>query len=163
MNNKYQYKYNDYQCNAYSGSKPVSPIFLIPGCFHKLSMINFTWTASEAPTPLGSGLDAEIVSKLFFNRLNIRNYIVYLHRETYSTDKTQSWQQAKEIVESKELSWLQKYEFIFSESISVQTINFFDWYDPDTDHRDDVKAFMYAFEKYLEDNELIEKQIEYNY
>ena len=48
------------------------------------------WVASEAPLPLGEGLDAVIVDKLFFNRLNIRNNIVYLHRETYSTDKTQS-------------------------------------------------------------------------
>jgi len=72
------------------------------------------------------------------------------------------YNKAKEIVESKELSWLQKYEFIFSESISVQTINAFDWYDPDTDHRDDVNAFMYAFENYMVKEGLIEKQVEYD-
>jgi hypothetical protein len=73
------------------------------------------------------------------------------------------YNKAKEIVESKELSWLQKYELIFSESISVQTINTFEWYDPDTDHRDDVKAFMFAFENYMVKEGLIVKEKEYNY
>ena len=65
------------------------------------------------------------------------------------------YNKAKEIVESKDLSWLEKYEKIFSYDISVQTINFFDWYDPDTNHLDDVSAFMYAFENYMEKERLI--------
>jgi ribosomal protein S27AE len=73
------------------------------------------------------------------------------------------YNRAKEIVESKELSWLDKNEKIFSYDISVQTINSFDWYDPDTDHRDDVKAFMYAFENYMINENLICPECRHTY
>jgi hypothetical protein len=58
------------------------------------------------------------------------------------------YQKARQILES-ELSWEKKYDLIFSEEISKQVS--FDWCDPDMDYEDDVKAFMSAFEIYIEE------------
>lgn len=60
------------------------------------------------------------------------------------------------------LSWIDKYQLIFSENICMKTLDVFNWYDPDTDYRDDVNAFMYAFKNYMEKEGLLEKQTEYN-
>ncbi len=54
---------------------------------------------------------------------------------------------AKLIIASK-MSWVDKYNLIFSEDISYKFG--FDWLDLDLDYKDDVLAFMEGFDKYME-------------
>lgn len=63
------------------------------------------------------------------------------------------YDKATKIVNSKTLDWKTKYELIFSEEVSLH-FNF-DWYDPDMDYEDDVKAFMNGFKDYIEKRKLI--------
>lgn len=53
---------------------------------------------------------------------------------------------------NSELSWEDKYRYIFSEDISGQVFALMDldYYDPDMDYEDDVRAFMDAFNEEVE-------------
>ncbi len=60
-------------------------------------------------------------------------------------------EQANKIYNS-DLSWEDKYDFIFSENISMKVfdnINL-EYYDPDTSYEEDVRAFMDAFNSKME-------------
>lgn len=53
---------------------------------------------------------------------------------------------------NSELSWEDKYDLIFSENISMQVFAEIDlnYYDPDMDYEDDVRAFMKALNEKVE-------------
>lgn len=55
------------------------------------------------------------------------------------------YQKAYKIFES-DLDWNTKYDLIFSADVSRKVK--FEYYDPDTDYEDDVKAFMNGFDEY---------------
>ena len=55
------------------------------------------------------------------------------------------YQKACKIFES-DLDWQTKYDLIFSADISRKVI--FEYYDPDMDYEDDVRAFMNGFDDY---------------
>jgi hypothetical protein len=73
------------------------------------------------------------------------------------TDIKPIYDRAKRVVES-DLSWVDKYDMIFSEDISRKTD--FEWYDPDCDYEDDVRAFMEGFEKWMEKLKIVHDQID---
>lgn len=52
-----------------------------------------------------------------------------------------------------DLSWKTKYNFIFSEEVSKKLT--LDYFDQDGDYKDDVCAFMSAFEDYYKEQEKI--------
>ncbi len=56
------------------------------------------------------------------------------------------YKEARAIYDSS-VSWEAKYDLIFSERISKKVS--FSWYDPDTSYREDVTAFMNAFDDYM--------------
>lgn len=64
---------------------------------------------------------------------------------------------AKRIIAS-DLDWEVKYDMIFSEDISHKVK--FDWYDPDMDYEDDVRAWMDGFNKYMTVQKIIAQQID---
>lgn len=68
------------------------------------------------------------------------------------------YERAKRIFAS-DLDWSEKYDMIFSEDIS-RKFNF-DWYDPDCDYEDDVRAFMSALDEHMAKQLIISKQIDY--
>lgn len=57
------------------------------------------------------------------------------------------YQKAYKIFES-DLDWQTKYDLIFSEDVSRKVR--FEYYDPDMDYEDDVRAFMNGFDEYYE-------------
>ena len=54
---------------------------------------------------------------------------------------------ATDIYEHTFLTWIEKYDQIFSEEVSEKVFELIDldYYDPDTDYEEDVTAFMDAF------------------
>jgi hypothetical protein len=59
------------------------------------------------------------------------------------------------ILQDKTLSWEEKYDRIFSASVSSKifdTIILPDYSDPDCGYKDDVMAFVKAVDKWLEQN-----------
>lgn len=71
-------------------------------------------------------------------------------------EKEKIYQRAKKIVAS-DLEWEDKYDMIFSDDVSKKVR--FDYYDPDTSYQEDVEAFMYGFEEYMEKERIIFNQI----
>lgn len=69
------------------------------------------------------------------------------------SEKLRIYERAKRIVESNEIDWDDKYDLIFSEEIS-QKFNF-DYYDPDTSYKEDVEAFISAFDEYMRKQKII--------
>lgn len=60
---------------------------------------------------------------------------------------------------NSELEWVDKYDMIFSDEISM---NFhLDYYDPDTSYEEDVLAWVAAFDEYFKKQTIIHEQIEY--
>lgn len=73
-------------------------------------------------------------------------------------EKKKIYERAIKIMDS-DLEWEKKYDMIFSEEISRKfQLNY---YDPDTSYREDVMAFMYALDEYMEREEIISEQIDY--
>lgn len=62
------------------------------------------------------------------------------------------YQRALRIFEGRNLTWEEKYELIFSDSISKQVR--FEYYDPDTNYQEDVTAFMEGFKRHMEEQGL---------
>ena len=73
-------------------------------------------------------------------------------------EKVELHERAKRIVASS-LSWKEKYDMIFSSDVSDKVD--FDWYDPDMDYEDDVRAFMVGFQEYMVKQSIIEREINY--
>lgn len=67
------------------------------------------------------------------------------------------FKRAEKIVDS-DLSWSKKYDMIFSDEISAKFK--LDYYDPDMDYEDDVRAFMKALEEHLAELKIIHDQID---
>lgn len=65
---------------------------------------------------------------------------------------------AKRIIES-DLEWDIKYNMIFSEDMS-QKVDF-DWFDPDMDYEDDVRAWMNGFDEHMRIQKIMAQQIDY--
>jgi len=61
------------------------------------------------------------------------------------------------ILNSKDLSWEEKYDLILSDKISVRVNHLFDYYDPDTTYEEDVCAFMNGFREYVENRNKLSK------
>jgi ATP:corrinoid adenosyltransferase len=59
---------------------------------------------------------------------------------------------AKKIVES-DLDWDVKYRMIFSDEICRKVS--FDWFDPDMDYEDDVRAWMSGFDEHMRVQKII--------
>jgi len=55
---------------------------------------------------------------------------------------------ATDIIEFESISWKEKFELIFSDAISAKVK--LTWHDPDEDYKDDVMAFMRAFDEEME-------------
>lgn len=72
-------------------------------------------------------------------------------------EKNTIYEKAKRIVDS-DLNWRDKFDMIFSEEISLKFD--FEWFDPDMDYEDDVKAFMSCFDEYMENQKIINEQID---
>lgn len=71
-------------------------------------------------------------------------------------EKEKIYQRAKKIVAS-DLEWEDKYDMIFSDEVSKKVR--FDYYNPDTSYQEDVEAFVYGFEEYMEKERIIFNQI----
>ncbi len=71
-------------------------------------------------------------------------------------DKNKIFERAKKIIAS-DLPWNEKYNMIFSDEVSGQFS--LDYYDPDMDYEDDVRAFMSALEEHMKTELIIETQI----
>lgn len=64
---------------------------------------------------------------------------------------------AKRIIAS-DLDWEEKYNLIFSDDMSCKVK--FEWYDPDMDYEDDVRAWMDGFDEYMRVQKIIAQQID---
>lgn len=76
-------------------------------------------------------------------------------KELSYEEKNTIFERAKRIVDSEELTWEKKYDLIFSNEISDQFD--LDYYDPDCDYEDDVRAFMNALEDYMKVEAVVSK------
>jgi hypothetical protein len=57
-----------------------------------------------------------------------------------------------------ELDWMEKYDMIFSDDMSGKVR--FDYYDPDMDYEDDVRAWVDGFDAYMKIQKIIKEQID---
>lgn len=64
-----------------------------------------------------------------------------------------------DIVSNADLEWEEKYELIFSEKISKKVFELInlDYYDPDTTYEEDVMAFAYELNNWINDFEQFEE------
>ena len=62
---------------------------------------------------------------------------------------------------NSELEWVDKYDMIFSDEISM---NFhLDYYDPDTSYEEDVYYFKMALDEWIDKQEIIARQIDLDF
>ncbi len=82
-----------------------------------------------------------------------------IHHENPSVQILKSLLKDVKTVINSELEWEIKYNIVFSETLSgkiykeLENIDVkFDYYDPDTDYEDDVRAFANGLNNFLEEN-----------
>lgn len=83
------------------------------------------------------------------------NNLIEHHKELHKTfDKIEILNiKANYILRHSDLSWVEKYNLIFSKDLSNEVYKLieFNYYDPDMDYEDDVIAFVKAFNDMLKE------------
>lgn len=83
-----------------------------------------------------------------------------LHTRESLDEVIKIYNKALKIQESEKMDWEEKFEIIFSDDISGKIIQELDYYDPDASEEEDIDAFMNAFDRYIDRQEEILKELE---